>query len=212
MTADIWRQHAKELAREHRLTIHENLPAGTTQAHAWPARRVVEIPPLDCVGSYSALLHEIGHILMPCLPQIHRAQIERLDSSTTARRCCDCELVSWQWAASVARPAWTPEMHAEASRSIQTYVRTHADASETARINSWLTTVTRRQDAHAARVAWLRQARAETGAFPCAEPGCRRKSETLHGDAPLCINHQLDRQIADQRRRVAAMQPTRRSA
>ena len=158
----------------------------------------------------SALPHEIGHILRPRLPQIHRAQIERLDSSTTARRCCDCELVSWQWAASVARPAWTPETHAEASRSIQTYVRrTRTPARRPGSIpglppspvgRTRTPLVSRGCDKPVPRLA---HSRAPAGLSP--------QIQTLHGDAPLCINHQLDRQIADQRRRVAAMKPRSRS-
>jgi hypothetical protein len=111
----VWRAHADELLRTHKIECRWEVAASGTNAYAWASLREIEVPPIISAGSYAVFLHETGHVLRPCEPSHVRVK----SGSDTC--CVRCELNAWVWATETARPFWMLAMHERMSASLGTY-------------------------------------------------------------------------------------------
>jgi hypothetical protein len=118
----LWQSHADELAQQYRLTVTWGVYRAAN-AYAWPKLRRVDASPLVNAENYADFLHEAGHVAV-LLPGCNHK----------GGPCVRCEIESWRWAISQARPSWSIEMHHEMGRCLPTY-RKHATPSQAREID-----------------------------------------------------------------------------
>jgi hypothetical protein len=103
--------HVEYLCRRHDVGIRWTADLAIA-AWAIPDERVIEIGPIRTEFGYASALHELGHLVRPCVPSHNR---------TKGLGCPRCEIRAWEFAADVAHPHWTREMHTALSHSLPTY-------------------------------------------------------------------------------------------
>jgi len=91
-------------------------------------QRFIEIAPLQSVRTCLIAAHETGHVLHP--PLVDERSV-KTEIGTTV--CVAAELEAWRWVLANT-PTWSPAMHADLTRFVNTY-RRHATPAEAATID-----------------------------------------------------------------------------
>lgn len=196
-------------------------PAMPASGLAYRSQRRIELKPLtrdvDPWTWVAVALHECGHVLSPpCRGADH---FHDRDASSKYSYCLACETEAWRRA--MALFPFSDAMHERMVESLRHYLKT-TSAPFTARVAAEALVKTgpdvdmQRWRELGSRIARQRRAvasieadRVRTGAYPCANHGCRGRSFTTraseYGEVHLCQSCDIDARMADTTAKVAAM-------